>query len=316
MSRAQRDVWADTLIELASANPDILVLDADLATSTRADRFADAYPDQFLQMGIAEQGMVGTAVGLASLGFVPWLSSFGIFFTHRALDQVRMAVAQTHANVKIGAAYTGLQAGLSGKTHIDIADLAIMRAMPGMTVLAPADAAECAAMVRWATATPGPVYLRLGRESGPDVFGADYVFAPRVVRRLRDGADLLLVSTGQQTARTLAAAELLAADGIDAGVIHVPSVKPCDEAALADAAAQVPLVVTVEEHSVLGGLGGLVTEIVTGAVPRRAAGSRIVRIGIEDIWGESAPNAWLLDRHGLTPTAVAERVRRELAAAS
>ncbi len=316
MSRAQRDVWADTLIELASANPDILVLDADLATSTRADRFADAYPDQFLQMGIAEQGMVGTAVGLASLGFVPWLSSFGIFFTHRALDQVRMAVAQTHANVKIGAAYTGLQAGLSGKTHIDIADLAIMRAMPGMTVLAPADAAECAAMVRWATATPGPVYLRLGRESGPDVFGADYVFEPRVVRRLRDGADLLLVSTGQQTARTLAAAELLAADGIDAGVIHVPSVKPCDEAALADAAAQVPLVVTVEEHSVLGGLGGLVTEIVTGAVPRRAAGSRIVRIGIEDIWGESAPNAWLLDRHGLTPTAVAERVRRELAAAS
>ncbi len=316
MTRPQRDVWADTLIELAGANPDILVLDADLATSTRADRFAAAHPGQFLQMGIAEQGMVGAAVGLASLGFVPWLSSFGIFFTHRALDQVRMAVAQTHANVKIGAAYTGLMAGFSGKTHIDIADLAIMRAMPGMTVLAPADEAECAAMVRWATATPGPVYLRLGRESGPDVFGPDYEFVPRAVRRVREGADLLLISTGQQTARTLAAAELLAAEGIDAGVLHVPSVKPCDEAAIAEAAAQVPLVVTVEEHSVLGGLGGLVSEIVSGAVPRRAAGSRIVRIGIEDMWGESAPNAWLLERHGLTPDAVAQRVRRELNAAS
>jgi transketolase len=127
---------------------------------------------------------------------------------------------------------------------------------------------------------------------------------------------VLLVSTGQQTARTLAAADLLAASGIDAGLIHVPSVKPCDETALAEAAAQVPLVVTVEEHSVLGGLGGLVSEIVTSAAPRRAAGSRIIRIGIEDMWGESAPNAWLLERHGLTPAAVADRVRRELAAAN
>ena len=311
MSRPQRDVWADTLIELAAANPDILVLDADLATSTRADRFAAAHPDQFLEMGIAEQGMVGTAAGLASLGFIPWLSSFGIFFTHRALDQVRMAVAQTHANVKLGAAYTGLLAGLSGKTHVDIADLAIMRAMPGMTVLAPADEAECAAMVRWATATPGPVYLRLSREAGADVFGPDYVFEPRRVIRLREGADVLLVSTGQQTARTLAAADLLTAEGIAAGMVHVPSIKPVDEAALAEAAAQVPLVVTVEEHTVIGGLGGLMSEIVTGAVPRRVA-----RIGIEDTWGESAPNAWLLERHGLTPEAVAERVRRELGATS
>ena len=167
MSRAQRDVWADTLVDLAAGNPDILVLDGDLATSTRADRFAKAYPDRFLQMGIAEQGMVGAAVGLASMGYVPWLSSFAVFFSHRAVDQVRMAMAQTHANVKIAAAYAGLQTGFSGKTHLDVQDLAIMRAMPGLTVLAPADETECAAMVRWATATPGPVYLRLGREGGP-----------------------------------------------------------------------------------------------------------------------------------------------------
>jgi transketolase len=304
VSKPQRDVWAETLVELAHENPDLVVFDADLATSTRADRFAAAYPDRFFQMGIAEQNMVGTAAGMSLVGYVPWLSSFGIFFTNRALDQVRMAVAQTHANVKIGAAYTGLMAGLAGKTHVDVSDLATMRAMPGMTVLAPCDAAETAAMTRWATATPGPVYLRLGREAGPDVFGADYVFEPRRVVLLREGTEVLLVSTGQQTARTLRAAELLGADGISAGVLHVPSIKPVDEAAIASAAANVPLVVTVEEHTVIGGLGGLVAEIVTANDPRP-----VTRIGIEDTWGESAPNAWLLERHGLTPEAVAERVR-------
>ena len=236
---------------------------------------------------------------------MPWLSSFGIFFTNRALDQVRMSVAQTHANVKIGAAYTGLMAGLAGKTHVDVSDLATMRAMPGMTILAPCDATETAAMTRWATATPGPVYLRLGREAGPDVFGPDYGFEPRRVFLLREGTEVLLVSTGQQTARTLAAAELLGDDGISAGVLHVPSIKPVDEAAIGAAAANVPLVVTVEEHTVIGGLGGLVAEIVTANEPRP-----VIRIGIEDTWGESAPNAWLLERHGLTPEAVAERVRR------
>ncbi len=306
MSAAMRDVWADTLVELAATNLELLVLDGDLASSTRADRFAKAYPDRFLEMGIAEQGMVGTAVGLALLGFVPWLSSFAVFFTHRAVDQVRMSMAQTGANVKIGAAYAGLQAGFSGRTHLDVEDLSIMRAMPDMTVLAPADAAECAAMVRWATATPGPVYLRLGREAGPDLFGADYVFEPGRVIRLRDGADLLLVSTGQQTARTLAAADLLAEQGIGAGVLHVPCVKPVDETAIAAAAAAVPLVVTTEEHTVLGGLGGLVAEIVTAHEPRR-----VLRIGIQDTWGESAPNAWLLDRHGLTAERIVERVLAE-----
>ena len=309
MTRPLRDVWADTLVEIARVNPDVLVLDADLASSTRADRFADAHPEAFIEMGIAEQGMVGTAVGLATMGFVPWLSSFTIFFTHRAVDQVRMSVAQTHANVKIGAAYAGLQTGFTGMTHTDIQDLAIMRAMPGMTVLAPGDATECAAMVRWATATPGPVYLRLGRESGPDLFDETYGFQPGRVIRLREGADVLLISTGQQTARCVEAAALLAADGIGAGVLHVPSVKPVDEAAIAEAARGVPLVVTVEEHSIFGGLGGLVTEIISARAPRR-----VERIGIGDTWGESAPGAWLLDRHGLTPGRIAARVRGALAA--
>jgi transketolase len=301
-----REAWADALVELAATNPDLLVLDADLASSTKADRFAAAYPERFLQMGIAEQNMVGVAAGLASLGFVPWVSSFAVFLTHRALDPVRLVVAQSGANVKIGAAYTGLLTGFTGKTHQDVEDLAIMRAMPGMTVLAPVDAAECRAMVGWASAMTGPVYLRLARDAGPDVFDADYRFEPGAVIRLRDGPDALIVSTGTQTARSLAAADLLAADGVAVGLLHVPSLKPVDRAAIGAAAAAVELVVSVEEHSVHGGLGGLVAEILGDLAPRR-----LVRIGIEDTWGESASNAFLLERHGLSPERVAERIVRE-----
>ncbi len=307
MSVAMREAWADTLVELATENPDVLVLDGDLATSTRADRFATAHPDQFLQMGIAEQNMVGVAAGLATLGYVPWLSSFAVFLTHRALDQVRLVVAQPGANVKIGAAYSGLLTGSAGKTHQDVQDLAIMRAMPGMTVLAPADVEECRAMVRWATAMDGPVYLRLARDAGPDVFDADHEFRPGGVIRLRAGTDVFVVSTGTQTARTLAAVDLLAARGIAAGLLHIPSLKPIDRSAVAAAAADVDLVVTVEEHSVHGGLGGLVAEILGDLAPRR-----LVRIGIEDTWGESAPNAFLLERHALSAERVAERIGDEL----
>jgi transketolase len=305
---AVRDAWADTLVGLATENADLLVLDADLASSTRADRFAVAFPERFLQMGIAEQNMVGVAAGLASLGYVAWLSSFAVFLTHRALDQVRLVVAQPGANVKLGAAYTGLLTGFTGKTHQDVEDLAIMRAMPRMTVLAPADATECASMVRWATAMDGPVYLRLARDAGPDVVEATYTFEPGRVIRLRDGADVLIVSTGTQTARCLAAADLLAAENVVAGLLHVPSLKPVDRAAIAAAAGDVDLVVSVEEHSVLGGLGGLVAEILGDLEPRR-----LVRIGIEDEWGESATNAFLLERHGLSAERIADRIARERA---
>jgi transketolase len=311
VTKPMRDAWADTLVDLAAENPDLVVLDGDLATSTRADRFAVAYPERFLQMGIAEQNMVGVAAGLSMLGFVPWLSSFAVFFTHRAVDQVRMVVAQAGANVKIGAGYSGLLTGFTGKTHMDVEDLAIMRAMPGMTVLAPGDATECAAMVRWATETPGPVYLRLHRDAGPDLFGADYRFEPGRVSALRDGSDVLLISTGPQSARCLEAAVRLEADGISAGVLHVPSIKPVDAAAIADAVGRVRLAFSVEEHTVIGGLGGLVAEILTTHQPRR-----LVRIGLEDCWGESAPNDFLLDKHGLSASRVAERVTSELAALS
>jgi transketolase len=301
--KALRDVFGETLSELARQNPSIVVLDADLANSTKADKFAQAHPDRFLEMGIAEQNMVGTAVGMAALGFVPWLSSFTIFFTHRALDPVRMLVAQTHANVKIGAAYSGLLTGFTGKTHQDVEDLAIMRAMPGMTVLAPADEFECAAMIRWATEYVGPVYLRLTRDPSLAVFGPDYRFELGAVHRLREGSDLLMISTGTQSARCFEAAQQLEQEGISAAVLHVPSIKPLRQEDLLSACQKFDLVFTVEEHSRLGGLGGLVSEILSEHSPRR-----VVRLGLQDEWGESAPNDFLLDKYRLSARRVAEQI--------
>jgi transketolase len=301
-----RDVWADTLVTLAKDDPRIVVLDGDLANSTKADKFAAAHPDRFLEMGIAEQNMVGVAVGMAALGFVPWLSSFTVFFTHRAVDPIRMLVAQTNANVKIGAAYSGLMTGFTGKTHQDVEDLAIMRAMPQMTVLAPADQYECAAMIKWASDYNGPVYLRLTRDGSADVFGSDYQFAIGEVRLLRSGRHALLVSTGPQSVRCLEAANELAKQQIEVGVLHVPSIKPLNVAALLEACSAYDLIFTVEEHSIFGGLGGLVAELLSENSPRR-----VIRYGIEDKWGESAPNDFLLDKYGLSALQVSRRIAKD-----
>jgi transketolase len=306
--KALRDVFGDTLVSLGSTNPDVLVLDADLANSTKADKFAKAYPDRFLQMGIAEQNCVGVAVGLATLGYVPWLSSFTVFFTHRAVDPIRMLVAQTHANVKIGAAYAGVMTGLTGKTHHDVEDLAIMRAMPDMTVLAPADAIEGEAIIRWATEFDGPVYLRLARDACSNVFDQQYQFVPGRTISLREGKDVLLISTGPQSVRCLEAAELLQGQGISAGVLHLPSIKPLNKEEVVSAAEKAKLVVTVEEHSIYGGLGGMVAEILSETSPRR-----VVRFGIEDRWGESAPNDYLLEAFGMSAARLSERIQKLVA---
>ena len=259
--KALRDVFGDTLVSLGWTNPNVVVLDADLANSTKADKFAMAYPDRFLQMGIAEQNFVGVAVGLASMGFVPWLSTFTVFFTHRAIDPIRMLVAQTKANVKIGAAYSGLLTGLTGKTHQDVQDIAIMRAMPDMTVLAPADAIEGEAIIRWATEFQGPVYLRLARDASANVFDEKYSFVPGKTISLREGSDVLMISTGPQSIRCLQAAELLQGEGVSAGVLHVPSIKPVNKEEIVRAAEQAKWIITVEEHTIYGGLGGMVAEI-------------------------------------------------------
>jgi transketolase len=303
--KALRDVFGDTLVSLGSSDPNVVVLDADLANSTKADKFAKMYPGRFLQMGIAEQNFVGVAVGLASLGYVPWLSTFTVFFTHRALDPIRMLVAQTHANVKIGAAYAGVLTGLTGKTHHDVQDLAIMRAMPDMTVVAPADAIEGEAIIRWATEYEGPVYVRLARDPSPNVFDEQYRFVPGKTISLKEGSDVLLISTGPQSVRCLEAAKLLQGQGISAGVLHVPSIKPVNKEEIVSAAEKAKVVITVEEHTIYGGLGGLVAEVLSEASPRR-----VIRFGIEDRWGESAPNDYLLDLFQMSAPLLSERIQK------
>ena len=307
---AMRDVWGVKLVQLGESDPRTVVLDGDLANSTKADKFAMAYPDRFFQMGIAEQNLVGAAAGLASVGYVPWTSSFTVFFTHRALDPIRMLVAQSHANVKIVGSYSGLLVGAVGKTHLDVQDLAIMRAMPNMAVVAPADEAELLSVMDWAAAHEGPIYLRLVRDDVPDIFGSDYAFVPGAVHQLRTGEDVTLVSTGPQTSRVLAAADLLTAAGVAASVVHVPTLKPVDAEALVATIGDAPLVVTVEEHSIFGGLGGLVAGVLTNAGPS----PQIDRIGLDDVWGESAGNDFLLDKHGLSAARIADRVQRVLTA--
>ena len=307
--KAQRDVWGQTLVDLARTDLRVAVVDGDLATSTKADLFADAFPDRFFEIGIAEQNMVGVAFGLSTLGFRPWLSTFGVFLTHRALDPIRMLVSQTGAPVKIAASYAGLLNGSSGKTHQDIEDLAIMRAMPGMTVIAPADAVEAEAAIRWAAEHEGPVYLRLARDAVAEVFNPGYSFVQGAVHILREGDGAILVSTGVQSSRVMDAARLLAAQGIETRVVHVPCLKPLDEAALLTALSGPAPIFTIEEHSIIGGLGGLVSELVTGTT----LGKTVTRLGLADAWSESAPNAYLLDKYGLSAVRVAEQVSHALA---
>lgn len=305
---SQREAWAAELTELAGNDDRILVLDGDLGTSTKASDFAAARPAQFLQMGIAEQNLVGVAAGMASVGAIPWVATFGVFLTQRALDQIRMLVAQTGANVKLAGHYAGLLNGGAGKTHQDVEDLAILRAMPGMTVLVPADAAETRAAVRWAVQYDGPVYLRLARDPVADVdTGGD--LRPDHLVELRRGNDVTVVSTGVQTARTVEALDLLADRGISARHLHAAFLKPLSERTVLEAIGQATEVVTVEEHSVYGGLGGLVAEAITTT----GRPVRVTRVGLADTWAESAPNDFLLDRYGLSPRRVAERIEAVVA---
>jgi transketolase len=305
VARSLRETFGETLASLAAVRSDILVLDGDLANSTRADIVADRVPTQFLELGIAEQNLIGTAAGLATMGFVPYVSTFACFAVARALDQIRITVAQPHLGVKIAAGYSGLLTGSTGKTHQLFEDLAIMRSMPGMMVLAPADDVEGAALLRAAADIPGPVYIRLARDPERRIFAEPYAAAIGPPIMLRERGDILVVATGVQSARTLTAAEVLEAEGIEVAVMHVPTLKPLDTTALRHLFKDRRLVVTVEEHSIVGGLGGAVAEVIA-----EAGGPPLRRIGIDDRFGESAPNDVLLEHFGLSVARVADRIRQ------
>ncbi len=299
-----RTVFGETLVELADRYPDFLLLDGDLANSTRADILNNARPDRFLEMGIAEQNLIGVAAGLATVGFMPWVSSFAAFIASRDLDQIRVVVAQPRLNVKLAGGYSGLLTGSTGKTHQEVEDLAIFRAMPHMTVVAPADGVEVRAAMWALMEHRGPAYLRLTRDPSPVVTPRDRPFEIGRAYVMREGADVTLIATGVQTTRVLEAAELLAAEGIEAHVLHVPTLKPLDEEAIVAAAAGTGRVVTAEDHSIIGGLSGAVAETLG---ERRPTPMR--RVGLRDVFGESGPNGPLLEKYGLTPAHVAQAAR-------
>jgi transketolase len=303
MGRAMREVFGETVTALADADPRVVMLDGDLGVSTKADIFEMAHPERYLQMGIAEQNMLGVAAGLASVGLIPFISTFVAFAVVRPLDQIRVLIAQPRLNVKITPGYAGLFVGAAGKTHQIVDDLSIMRAMPGIVTIAPADDTETAQAIRWAHAYEGPVYVRLVRDATQRLFDEAYRFEPGRAVVVREGTDVTLISTGAQTPRVVDAAELLAARGVDAHVLHVPTLKPLDVAAVVAAAGRTGFVVTVEENSVIGGLGGAVAETLSEHRP-----TPVRRIGLQDVFGESASNADLLEIYGLSAARVAEQV--------
>jgi transketolase len=307
MGKPLRNVWGETLVELGAEDDRVVVMDGDLANSTMANLFEQSHPERFFEMGIAEQNLLGAAAGMATVGLIPWISTFAAFAVSRALDPIRVLIAQPRLGVKITGAYSGLLAGKTGKTHLSFDDLAVMRALGYMTVLAPGDEIEARQAVRAATYTEGPVYMRLTRQASPLLFDDGYRFEIGKAVDVRDGADVTLISTGVQTTRTVEAAGILAGGGIDARVLHVPTLKPLDADAIAEAAAATGRVVTVEEHTTLGGLGGAVAE---------ALGERhpvpIHRIGLPDAYGESGPDDQLLDKYGLSAPKVAETIQHIL----
>jgi transketolase len=303
MGRPMREVFGETLAAIADEDPRVVVLDGDVGSSTRADIFEKAHPDRYLQMGIAEQNMVGTAAGLATMGLVPFVTTFVAFALIRPLDQVRVLVAQPRLNVKLTPGYAGLFTGRTGMSHIIVDDLTIVRAMPNMAAVAPADDVEAAQALRWAAAYEGPCYVRLVRDATQRLFDAGYRFEFGRAVVVREGRDVSLVSTGAQTPRVVDAAELLAARGIEAHVVHVPTIKPIDEAAIVAAADRTGIVVSVEEHTIYGGLGGAVAEVLAERRP-----TRVFRTGLRDVYPESGPNETLLELYGLSAARVADQV--------
>jgi transketolase len=304
---ATRDAYGETLAELGGENPDIVALDADLSGSTKTSLFAKKFPERFFNMGIAEANMMGTAAGLAAVGKIPFVSTFAIFAVGRAWEQMRQSVAYPKANVKIVATHGGVTVGEDGGSHQSVEDIAIVRAVPNMTVIVPADGVETKAAIRAAAAHKGPFYIRLGRNKVPTIFGDDYRFEIGKGCLMVPGSDLTIVSTGLMTAQAISAAKLLEKEGVSARVVHIATVKPLDQDIILDAAMETGAIVTAEEHSVVGGLGGAVAEFLGERHP-----VPVKRVGIRDRFGTSGKAEELLKYFGLLADDLVEAAREVL----
>ena len=295
-----REGYARALIELGQQHEDVFVLDADCAKSNYTNRFRDKFPDRFFNMGIAECDIVGTAAGMAALGKVPFANAYANFLTGRGYDQVRISVAYSGRNVKIVGHNAGTSAAQEGATHLPLEDIGLMRAIPDMTVIVPADSCEMEKAVRAAYEYDGPVYLRVGKLKVPDVTTADTPFEIGKAIRFREGSEVTLISTGNMLFETLKAAEILAEKGVSAEVLHMHTVKPIDSEAIAESARKTGAVVTVEEHSILNGLGSAVAETLCEKYP-----VPLRRVGTKDVFGLSGTMDELMDYFGLRAEPIA-----------
>ncbi|HVJ47975.1 transketolase family protein [Desulfitobacterium sp.] len=301
--QATREAYGKALVALGAENPDIVVLDADLSKSTKTADFAKHYPERFFNMGIAEANMMGTAAGLAAAGKIPFASTFAVFATGRAFEQIRNSIAYPKLNVKIAATHSGVTVGEDGGSHQAIEDVAIMRALPNMTVLVPADGEETRQVIYAAAQYKGPVYIRMGRLDVPLLFDENYTFEIGKANVIREGSDVVIFANGVMVAAALEAAEELAGRGVQAAVVNVASVKPLDQETIVRMAKATGAVVTAEEHTIIGGLGSAVAEVLAENAP-----TPMVRVGLKDCFGESGRPFELLAKYGLTQKEILEAV--------
>jgi len=304
---ATREAYGRALVELGREDERVVVLDADLSKSTKTEYFAREFPHRFFNMGIAEQNLMGTAAGLALCGKVPFASSFAIFATGRAFEQVRNSIAYPRLNVKIAASHAGITVGEDGASHQSVEDIALMRALPNMTVIVPADAVETRQAVFAAARHEGPVYLRLGRMGVPVLYYEDYRFQIGKAHRLRRGRDATILACGYMVTLALEAARNLEAEGLSVGVLNVSTIKPLDRQAVVEAARETGALVTAEEHSIIGGLGSAVAEVLAEEYP-----VPLRRVGLRDTFGESGSPEELLAKYGLSVANIEKNVREVL----
>ncbi len=305
---ATRDSYGEALVELGKEHDNLIVLDADLAAATKTVTFKKAFPDRHIDCGIAESNMMGIAAGIASTGKVPFASSFAMFAAGRAFEQVRNSIGYPKLNVKIGATHAGISVGEDGATHQCNEDIELMRTIPGMVVINPSDDVEAKAAVKAAYEHNGPVYLRFGRLAAPVINdNADYKFELGKGVVLREGKDITIIATGLMVSESLEAANLLAVDGVDAKVINIHTIKPLDEELVIEAAKTTNKIVTVEEHSVIGGLGSAVCDVLCEKQP-----TKVQKIGMYDMFGESGPAVELLKKYKLDAQGIYEQIKEQL----
>ncbi|MBC8015097.1 MAG: transketolase family protein [Sporomusaceae bacterium] len=308
MGLATREAYGEILKELGKKHQNIVVLDADLSKSTKTAVFAKAFPERFFNVGIAEQNLMGVGAGMAAAGKIPFVSTFAMFAAGRAFEQVRNSICYPQLNVKIAATHAGLTVGEDGASHQAIEDISLMRSIPNMTVIVPADAEETRQAVAFAAEYYGPVYIRLGRMSVPDLFDADYKFEHGKAVQLVDGTDVTIMATGIMVAPAKAAAEELMKAGVKARVLNFHTIKPIDKEAIIKAAADTGAIVTCEEHSIIGGLGSAVAEVLVENMP-----APMERVGVMDTFGESGTPASLLIKYGLTTEHIVAAAQRVVA---